>query len=110
MKTYVQPGEHLTLTATAAATAGQLVKVGAIVGVAQNDAAIGDSLTLVRRGVFEVTKTSAEAWTVGAKVFLDETAGSVTVVDTDNTLIGVATAAAANPSSSGEVLLDGVIR
>jgi predicted RecA/RadA family phage recombinase len=55
------------------------------------------------RGVFELPKVSAQAWTVGAPIYWDGTAGNATTVTTSNTLIGYATEAAANPSSVGRV-------
>ncbi|SCY61621.1 DUF2190 family protein [Paracoccus tibetensis] len=109
MKNYVQPGEHLTLTMAAAVVSGQLVRVGSIVGVAQGNAAEGEDVVLVRRGVFDLPKTAAQAWTAGAKVYLT-TEGDLTTTASGNTLIGVAVEAAANPSAIGRVLLDGAIR
>ncbi|TQS73299.1 DUF2190 family protein [Rhodobacteraceae bacterium] len=110
MKNYVQPGEHVTLVAEAAVKAGTLVRIGAITGVAQEDAVAGENVTLVRRGVFELAKTSAQAWTPGAKVYLAAGGGDLTTTASGNTLVGVTLAAAADPSDTGLVLLDGVIR
>jgi len=110
MKNWIQPGEHLTLTMAAAVAGGAGVLVGDIFGVAQGDAGAGEEVVLVRRGVFELPKTSAQAWTAGAKVYWDDTAKVVTTTATDNTLIGAAVEIAANPSATGIVLLDGVIR
>ncbi|MER5173918.1 DUF2190 family protein [Thioclava kandeliae] len=110
MKTYVQAGENITLTAETAVTSGQLVKIGAITGVAQGKAAAGEPVTLVRRGVFELPKTSAQAWTVGAKIYLAAAGDVVTTVASGNSLVGVALEAADDPSEIGIVLLDGGIR
>lgn len=110
MKNYIQPGKHLTIPAPIAVTSGAFVVVGAITGVAQFDAAIGDDLVIVRDGVYSLPKTSAQAWTVGVKLYWDATNSVVTSTAGSNLLIGAAAAAAANPSSTGIVLLDGVIR
>lgn len=110
MKNYIQPGENLTLTMAAAVTSGEGVLVGSIFGVAQGDAAIGEAVVLVRRGVFSLPKVSAQAWTAGAPVYWDDTNGVVTTVATGNQLVGAAVEDAANPSASGVVLLDGTIR
>lgn len=110
MKNWIQPGEHLTLSAPAAVDGGTGVLVGAIFGVAQGDAALGEPMVLVRRGVFELAKVSAQAWTAGAKVYWDAAGAAVTTTASGNTLIGVAVEAAANPSTTGIVLLDGAIR
>ncbi|PTX38716.1 putative RecA/RadA family phage recombinase [Gemmobacter caeni] len=110
MQNYIQPGQHLTIAAAAAILSGELIFSGAICGVAQGSAEIGDPVVLVRTGVFELPKLGAQAWTVGAKIYWDATNKQCTTVASGNTLIGAAAEAAANPSATGMVLLDGVIR
>ena len=110
MKNYIQTGGVVTVTAAADVVSGAGVLVGAIFGVAQADAKSGTEVSLVRGGAFELPKTSAQAWTVGAKVYWDDTAKVVTTTATANTLIGAALVAAANPSATGIVLLDGAVR
>lgn len=110
MKNYIDPGENITLPAPAAVTSGQAVMAGSIFGVTQFAAAIGDPVVLSRRGRFTLPKTSAQAWTVGAKVYWDATNSVVTTTASGNTLIGAAAVAAANPSATGVVLLDGTVR
>ncbi len=110
MKNYINSGEHFTHVAAAAITSGQMVVAGSIYGVAQETVASGASVVLVRRGVFELPKTSAQAWTVGAKLYWDATNLVCTTTASGNTLIGAAAAVAANPSATGLVLLDGAIR
>jgi predicted RecA/RadA family phage recombinase len=41
MKTFIQPGQTVTLTAPYDVISGACLKVGAIIGVAANDAAAG---------------------------------------------------------------------
>lgn len=60
------------------------------------------------RGVFDLPKTSAQAWTVGAKIYWDSANGLATTTASGNSLIGTALAAAANPSATGRVRLNGV--
>lgn len=108
MKNFIQTGANISVIAAAAASAGDPVLMGALFGVATSDAAIGETVTLVRGGVFELPKTSAQAWTVGAKIYFDGT--ECTTVVSTNKLIGVAVAAAADPSATGIVLLDGAAR
>lgn len=110
MKNFVQPGEHITVPAPADVISGQLVVSGALVGVAQFDAASGEEVVLVRRGVFDLPKTGAQAWTVGAKVYWNGTDAVLTTAASGNTLVGVAVLPAANPSDTGRVLLDGTVR
>jgi predicted RecA/RadA family phage recombinase len=107
MKTYVQNGEVLSLSAPYAVASGGLVKVGAAVGVATAAADNGAAVEVLTRGVVDVPKTSAQAWTVGALVYLDDTNHVATTTSSGNTLLGVATAAAANPSAVGRVRLNG---
>lgn len=109
MKNYIQDGEVVTVAApSGGVTSGAFVKVGSLTGVAQETAAEAAPVAIVRRGVFELGKTSAQAWTVGAKIYATS-GGVMTTVSTDNTLVGVAAAAAANPSATGLVLLTGQV-
>lgn len=110
MKNYIQKGDNLTVQAPADLTAGAGVLVGAIFGVAQGAAVNGAEVVIVRSGVFELPKTSAQAWTQGAKLYWNDTTKVVTTAASGNTAIGAAAAAAANPSTTGLVLLDGVVR
>mgnify|MGYP003626581379 CR=1 FL=1 len=69
MKTFVQSGQVLTLVAAAAATAGEPVIVGQLVGVALEDAAIGDEVVIHTSGVFNMP--AADSLSVGAAVEWD---------------------------------------
>jgi predicted RecA/RadA family phage recombinase len=110
MKNYVNQGVNLTIAAPYDRSSGEGALVGTIFGVAQEDVTSGNDVVLVRRGVFELAKVSAQAWTLGAKLYWDDTAKNCTTTASGNTLIGAAAAAAANPSATGTVLLDGTIR
>ena len=107
MKNYIQPGNTVTLTAPYARNSGEGALVGATFGVAAGDVANGVDGEFALVGVFSLAKVSAQAWTQGAKVYWDNTAKNVTTTATSNTLIGVAVAAAANPSDTGLVRLNG---
>lgn len=110
MKNFIKPGETVTVSAPSGGVAsGELVAIGALIGVAQGAAVEGDPVELVRKGVYSLTKTSAQAWAVGDKIYATS-ANVCTTVATSNVLIGVATAIAVNPSDEGEVLLDGAVR
>ena len=95
MKNYVQPGNTITLTAPYAVTSGDGLLVGSIFGVASGGAAQNDPIETALTGVFDLTKVGSQAWTVGAKVYWDDTNKRTTSVATSNTLIGVATEAVA---------------
>ena len=55
--------------------------------------------------MFELTKIGAQAWTVGALVYWDDTNKRCTTVATANLLIGVAAAAVAG-NTTGRVRLN----
>jgi len=107
MKNYVQDGAVLTLTAPYDVTSGQALKVGSIIGIATADAVETAAVEAITRGVVDVAKVSAQAWTVGAAIYWDDTARLFTTTSTSNTLAGVAVAVAANPSATGRVRLNG---
>lgn len=109
MKNFVQPGAVLTVPVPAGGVAaGDGVALGVLFGVAQTDAAAGAPVAIALEGVVLLPKTSAQAWTIGAAIYWNPTAGAATTATTaGNILIGVAAAAAANPSASGPVRLNG---
>lgn len=107
MKNYVQPGRTVTVAAPYDRLSGQGLLVGALFGVATFDALSGANVEAELEGVFDLAKVSAQAWTVGAIIYWDDTAKNCTTVSTSNKLIGVAAAAAANPSAIGRVRLNG---
>jgi len=55
--------------------------------------------------VFELPKTSAQAWGIGDAIYADSS-GIMTTVSSGNTKVGAAIAVAANPSGSGLVRLN----
>lgn len=108
MKNYIQPGDVVTLIAPAAVDAGVPIANGVLVGVTITDAENGAEVECATRGVFELAKTSAQAWTVGAAIYLIPSTRIVTTATTSgNILIGTAAAAASNPSATGLVRLNG---
>ena len=109
MKNYVQPGNTITLTAPYAVASGDGLLVGSIFGIASGTTAIGESVEAALTGVFDITKIGSQAWSVGAKVYWDDTNKRCTNVATSNTLIGVATEAVAGGAGDtiGRVRLNG---
>lgn len=111
MKTYAQEAEVVELTApSGGVVSGTAVLIGSLVVVATHDAAVGEKFNGLAVGVVDHAKVSAQAWTEGAKIYWDNTAKNMTTTVGSNTLVGVAAAAAANPSATGKVRLDGVAR
>lgn len=109
MKNYLQDGDVLSLTAPYDVASGAGLLVGALFGVATGAAASGASVQARTRGVYTLAKTSAQAWSVGAKIYWDDTNKLATSTASGNTLIGCAVAAAANPSAAGIVRLNGTV-
>jgi predicted RecA/RadA family phage recombinase len=106
MKNFVQPGDDVTVAAPYDVLSGAGALVGSLFGVAAYDALSGADVVLHTCGVFDLKKVSAQAWTVGAKIYWDNSAKNATTTSTGNTLIGVALKAADNPSSTGYVRLN----
>lgn len=72
---------HIALTASAAITSGQPVKIGQYVGVAQTTAASGENVTVWLDGSYDVTVTGATS------------EGGIVYIKTDNTLTTTTTGA-----------------
>lgn len=103
---YVQDGDVLTLVAPYARNAGEGAKIGSMFGVALNNVLISANGEFATEGVWDLAKTSAQAWSQGDKIYWDDTNHRCDNVSTVGMLIGVATAAAANPSATGRVALN----
>jgi len=108
MKTYVQPGEVVPLIAPYDRLSGEGALVGALFGVATVNVLNTVEANFIITGVVVIKKTSAQAWTQGALIYWDNTAKEATTVSTSNTRIGAALLAAANPSATGTVRLNGI--
>ncbi len=112
MRNYVQPGRTITLPAPyGAVNGGDGLLVGSLFGVAGFAAAQNDPVEADVEGVFDLAKADSQAWTVGAKVYWDNTARVCTTVSTNNTLVGVAVLAvgAAAGLIVGRVRLNGSV-
>lgn len=111
MKTYVQPGHVVTLSAPYAVASGDGLLVGSLFGIATHDAASSAEVETQLTGVVDMAKAASQAWTVGAKVYWDNTAKVATTTATNNTLIGVALLAVGNTAGEtiGRVRLNGSV-
>jgi predicted RecA/RadA family phage recombinase len=108
---FVSPGRNVTLTVPAAGVVnGSGYLVGAIFVIAQRTVAFTSGATFegATTGVWDLAKVSAQAWIEGDKIFWDASASKATNVFGANArFIGIAVAAAANPSATGKVRLNG---
>ncbi len=103
---FIQPGDVVELTAPYDRLGGQGALVGTIFGVAACDVLSTVTAGFHVEGVFSLAKTSAQAWTQGQVIYWDDTNKRL---DSDGTLgqrVGRALVVAANPSSTGIVMLD----
>lgn len=107
MKNFVQPGDMITVAAPYDVASGAGCLVGNLFGIAATTAVSGADVEIKTSGVFDIAKTSAQAWAVGDLIYWDNSGKVATTVATGNKLIGVATAVAANPTATGGMRLNG---
>lgn len=105
MKNFTQSGDVITFTIPADVLSGGGMLFGKLFGVAVTNGKTGDDVAFNVAGVFDLPKTSAQAWTVGVPIYWDDTAKVATSTVGSNAQIGHAIAPAANPSGTGRVRL-----
>ena len=106
MKNYVKEGDTLSLTPAAAVASGVGYLFGAgLFGVATNDVANGVEGEFITEGVVEIAKTSALAIDVGDRVFWVPGSSAVNKTSAAQVCVGVAVAAALNPSPTVKIKL-----
>lgn len=110
MKNFIQSGKIVTVTAPANLVSGQGAQVGAIFGVAANDALQGAPVEILREGIFVLGAVTADTLATGDKVYWDNTAKRISKTATNNVLVGAAAGPKSGTETSATVLLDGVIR
>lgn len=106
-RNYIQDGKTITLTAPYQRDSGLGAQVGSIFGVALQTVANAVAGEFATTGVWLLAKLSTDEWAQGDKVYWDNTNKRCDTDPTVGMLIGVATTAAANPSSTGYVRLNG---
>lgn len=104
MKNFVGSFGDAHLAIADGCSAGALVAVGAIIGVAHEAAASGATIKVETAGIYSLTKETSVAFTPGQRVFRTST-GTVSTVTAGNTLCGVAVAAAATAATTVNVML-----
>lgn len=113
MNNYSNPGIVVELTAPSAVTAGDVVQVGQIVGIVVANAASGDPMQVLRKGVVTgVPKETGTAWTEGQLVYYLSATNdfSTAAAVAGDLLVGYAAAAASSGATVGDVILDGTAR
>lgn len=110
MRTFIQEGDCLTLTApTGGVVSGQGYLIGAVFVVATVTAAAGAKFAGCVMGVFELPKTGSQAWAEGQKIYWDNANARADSDSSVGPFIGCATAAVANGAgdTTGTVCLLG---
>lgn len=105
MKTQINKGRAIEITAGGNIASGAPVKVGSLVGIASNTYVSGDTAVIWLEGTHFINKTASQAWTAGVLLYWDATAGSFTTTSSGNTLAGYAYADAASADTTGYILL-----
>jgi predicted RecA/RadA family phage recombinase len=111
MDNYVQVGNTLSLAAPYDRLSGQMALIGTLLAVAATDVLSGATAEWDTVGVFDVAKVGSQAWTVGAKVYWDDTNKYLTTTASGNTLAGCAIVAVGSGAgeTTGRVRLNGTV-
>jgi predicted RecA/RadA family phage recombinase len=72
MKNFIHTGRHLTIPAPEDLNSGDLVAVGALVGVACGDAKKEAGVTLTMDGVYTLPKLDTVAFALGEAIYVKE--------------------------------------
>lgn len=73
-KSYVQDGSVIDVTLAAAVSAGDVVVVGALVGVAITDGAVGDTIAVNINGVWQLPAAADDTYVQGETLAYDVSA------------------------------------
>lgn len=103
---FVQPGEVIDYTASANIASGQVVLMGARIGVALKAIANGETGPMQVTGVFNIAKLSTDNMAQGALLYWDNTNSRLTTTASGNTLAGFAAAAAAATTTSVNIKIN----
>ena len=109
MKTFIQPGNVISVTAPAGGVAsGDGVIVGSLFGIAACDALAGESVEIATTGVFDLNKDSATVLSQGDRVAWDDSAMEIALPGAGLYPVGMATVAAGDGATTVTVRLDGI--
>lgn len=103
---FVQPGEVIDYTAGANIASGQVVLMGARIGVALKAIANGETGPMQVTGVFNIAKLSTDNMAQGALLYWDNTNSRLTTTASGNTLAGFAASAAGASTTSVNIKIN----
>lgn len=85
---YVQRSDSIDYIPGASVSAGDVIVIGGIVGIAKTDITSGTLGALATEGVYDGVKVSGASIGSGAAVYYDATASAFTATDSGTTLAG----------------------
>ncbi len=103
---FVQPGEVIDYTAGANIASGQVVLMGARIGVALKAIANGETGPMQVTGAFNIAKLSTDNMAPGALPYSHHTNSRLTTTASGNTLAGFAAAAAGATTTSVNIKIN----
>ncbi|WP_315759700.1 DUF2190 family protein [Bradyrhizobium sp. SZCCHNRI2007] len=108
MQTYLHRGDNFDIIAPAGGTTrGMPILIGDLFGVAMNDSGAGETVTIVREGVFsDQPKAAGAAWALGDALYWDAAALTFTKTAANNTRVGIAGDVAQAGDVTGIVIID----
>lgn len=113
MKTQISNDSPVDITApSGGTTSGVGVLTGKLFGIAVTTAALGDTVAIITRGVFDhaaAVHATTQAWAVGDEIYWDNSAKVMTKTSSGNVRVGVAMAAKVSTVATGRVRLDGAV-
>ncbi|RLV61001.1 DUF2190 family protein [Parashewanella curva] len=105
MKNYVQAGDTISFSRSAATKSGDAIALGSVIAVSVGDFSANVPGVGHTDGVYKLPKVAADDITQGAKVYL-KSDGNITTTDSGNTLAGYAWEAAGNGVEEVEVKIN----
>ena len=97
--TFIQEGKYIDHTPVGALASGDVVVQGDLVGITLRPIAAGELGSLAVDGVFDFTKNTGVAYTVGTILYWDDTNNVVTTTSAGNKQIGKVVRAAGRSSA-----------
>ena len=98
--TFIQEGHYIDHTPVSALASGDVVVQGDLVGVTVRPLAAGEIGSIAVDGVFDFTKNTGVAFTVGTILYWDDTNNVVTTTSAGNKSIGKVVRAAASADTA----------
>jgi predicted RecA/RadA family phage recombinase len=104
MKNFIQPGNTLTgIAPVGGVLSGDPVLLGSVFGVAAFDAVEGAEFEISTVGVYDLPKTTGQAWAFGDPLYWDAATKKLTKTTADNLRVGTASKIAASDAATGNV-------